>query len=598
LPPIRSIIPREPLLQESIQYCEAITPMSQPTLRFARLLVIIGVSTGTMGQIPASWALQDNFALDAVESPVNLPLQNNHKTVVVAIVDDGVRITHQDLVDFIWLNPLEQPDNNIDDDGNGYVDDIHGWDVSDSNNTLTPPEDRLEQYSHGTHMAGIVTQIARRAYGDKAVDAIRIMPVKAMSDEADRLYIKKGFEGIRYAIDAGADIIICAWNINQISQDQERILQEAEEKGILIVASAGNIPQELEQYPAAHRSVLAVAALDRSGLKAEKSSYGQFVDIAAPGTDIRSASAISDSAYLTESGTSMAAAITAGGAALVSVEHPAYSPAQISACLKSSVDAYEQIPADQSGKLGAGKLNVTSAINCELLQDPKKSNHILSVTKGFLRLDSTRDKETTWLIEPPGHFKGIRFRPVMATQKSGEGILRFYSELSPSAAPIAEFQLSALPESIYIPGSSAYVVLESEAGDSTAEQLLEYEFETINFSTLYCSGTQRQTVEGTIEDGSNSNDYSPASSCKWLITAPEGQLVHFKFVEFDTEANTDYIYFFDGAGTHEAIMARFSGAGIPPELTTWHNQVLVWFVTDREKQGKGWKAEVRFKMPE
>jgi len=87
------------------------------------------------------------------------------------------------------------------------------------------------------------------------------------------------------------------------------------------------------------------------------------------------------------------------------------------------------------------------------------------------------------------------------------------------------------------------------------------------------------------------------SDCKWLITAPKGKVIYIKFVEFDTEVRTDWVYFFNGKGTHEKIMAVYSGPRIPPELTTWSNQVLVWFVTDGKNQRKGWKAEYHFQDP-
>jgi hypothetical protein len=152
-----------------------------------------------------------------------------------------------------------------------------------------------------------------------------------------------------------------------------------------------------------------------------------------------------------------------------------------------------------------------------------------------------------------------------------------------------------LPDTLFVAGGSARVALQPEADAPAGPVLLEYEVETIDFSKRYCSGTQRVDAEGVIEDGSGLNDYAPASDCKWLITAPPGQVVHFRFLEFDTEAYTDHIYFFNGAGTHEDIMAGFSGPDIPPELTTWGNQVLMWFVTNREIEGKGWKAEVTFR---
>ena len=284
------------------------------SLHFVRITALVMAMTSVFGQVPSAWAIKDEWALKAVNAPFNISPVKRDRPVVVAIVDDGVRITHQELADFIWRNPLEEPGNHIDDDGNGYVDDINGWDVSDGDSEVTPPPERLEQYSHGTRLAGIVVQVARRAYGDAAADFVRIMPVKSMSDEADKPYIKEGFAGIRYAIDAGADIILCAWGINQISRDEARTLAEAEDRGILVVASAGNFSQELEQYPAAYPSVMAVAALDREGALSENSGFGQFVDIAAPGLEIYTSSASSDRAYETTEGTSFSAAIVAGAA--------------------------------------------------------------------------------------------------------------------------------------------------------------------------------------------------------------------------------------------------------------------------------------------
>jgi len=572
--------------------------MPSLSLHFVRFAALLTALTGVFGQVPSARAMEDSWALTAVNTPSNISPGKRDRPLVVAIVDDGVRITHQDLADFIWRNPLEVPANHIDDDGNGYVDDINGWDVSDGDSGVTPPPERLEQYSHGTRLAGIVAQIARRAYGDAATDFIRIMPVKSMSDDADKLYIKEGFAGIRYAIDAGADIILCAWGVNQISRDEARILAEAEDRGILVVASTGNFSQELEQYPAAYPPVIAVAALDRDGALSENSAYGQFVDIAAPGLDIFTSSTSSDSAYETTEGTSFSAAILAGAAALVGVQHPGYSALQINACLISSVDEFNRIPPALSGKTGAGKLNIESAIQCKLLQASSQAETALAAPKGFLHLKTARDTKMSWLIEPIGRFNGFRFRLPQVAPDSDKGTLSFFTGSSSDAGLVANYPLQAIPESVYVAGNTAYVTLESERSSDLPGALLKYEIETIDFSTLHCKGTRRMTVEGTIEDGSGTNDYAPASDCKWLITAPKGQVIHFKFVEFDTEAKTDFIYFFNGAGTHEDVMARFSGPDIPPQLTTWQNQVLVWFVSDRQNQGKGWKAEVSFKTPD
>jgi len=558
---------------------------------------MIGFCLFAEGIAQGQFAMEGSWFLRDIHTPISMTPRTQEEKIIIAIVDDGVRITHQDLKTFIWKNSKEIPNNHIDDDGNGYVDDIHGWDVSDDNNTVTPPQDRLKDYYHGTHLAGIVTQIAQLAYGTSSSNLIQIMPVKSIADRAERLYLKDGFKGIKYAIKAGADIIICSWGINHISPEESKILQEADEKGILIVASAGNFPEEREQFPAAYKPVLAVAALNQKNLKIEKSNYGQFVDLSAPGINIRSTSALSDTGYENREGTSFAVPMVAAAAALVKIEHPSYSAKQVEACLKSSAEAIDITNPKYSGKLGAGKLNIKAAVTCKLFQEETKEENQLLKPKGYLRFHALPEKSATWLIKPYGHFKGIRFRPLSIRKNSDKGTFRFYSDQSSNARLIGTYPLDALPESIYIPGVTAYVTFEPQNTDHKFDWLMEYEVETIDFSKLYCRGTKNLDIEGTFEDGSGPNDYSPKSDCKWLITAPKGKVIHIKFIEFDTEAKRDWVYFFNGTGTHEKIMAIISGPNIPPELKTWRNQALVWFVTDGENQGKGWKAEYRFQDP-
>lgn len=177
-------------------------------------------------------------------------------------------------------------------------------------------------------------------------------------------------------------------------------------------------------------------------------------------------------------------------------------------------------------------------------------------------------------------------------------MINFYSGDSSEARLVGRYTLATLPKSLFVPGTAAFVTFEPKKSDHPLNWLLEYKAEAINFSKLYCRDTATLDEEGTFEDGSGPDDYSPKTDCKWLITAPKGKVIHFKFAEFDTQAKADLLYFFNGAGTHEKIMAMFSGPNIPPELTTWTNQVLVWFVTDGKNQGKGWKAEYRFVTPE
>lgn len=560
----------------------------------ARLLPALSITFFLHGHSHPSEARE--WFLHESHVPTAITPAPSRDPVIIAVVDDGVRLSHRDLVNFIWTNPREVPDNGIDDDGNGYVDDLHGWDVSDGNNSVLPPTGRLTDCYHGTHLAGIVMQIARETYGDRASDLIRILPVKALSDDADRTYIEDGYKGIAYALSAGADIIICAWGVGHIAPAESQILEQAREKGVLVVASAGNWPEEREQYPAAHEAVLAVAGINQENRKIEHSNYGSFVDLSAPGIDILSTSVRSDTEYEKREGTSQSAAIVAAAAALVQLQHPSYSVEEVVACLKQSAKTIDMANPRYGAKLGAGALNVEAAIECDLLTETIKNHHQLLNPQGYLRVKGAAGNAVTWAITPHATLKGIRFTPRSIRGSTGQSILEFHAGQEAGSKATARHLVAELPESIYIPGSAAHVTLEPKTTDQM-DGLLEYRAEAINLSTSYCNGTVRLDVEGTLEDGSGPDDYAFNSNCKWLITAPAGKVIHLRFTEFDTEARTDLLYFFNGQGTHEQIMAIFSGPDLPPELTTWSNQVLIWFVTDGKTQGKGWKAEYRFRDP-
>ena len=554
----------------------------------------------TMGVAPAVYAdstSDHDWYLEAIRTPKVEPTKKRSDLVIIAVVDDGMRITHQDLAGFVWSNPNEKPNNRIDDDGNGYVDDVYGWDVSDEDNDVGAPYDRPDFY-HGTHIASIVTKIAKAAYGDSASDYIRIMPVKSLSDSAQYTYIKEGYQGIRYAIDAGADIIICAWGVGHITAEQSAILKEAADKGILVVSASGNLPQELEQFPAAFESVLAVGSIERDGSKTIKSNYGQFVDISAAGSAIRGASSASDDAYEEKDGTSFSTAMVATAAALVKLSNPRLTATEIEACLISSSRPIDITTREFSAKLGAGSLDIQAAVACDLYN--KQPNDVTQLThsKGFMRAPTTSKDSFSWNIQPPGEFSGIRFTPVMNGDQAPQGQVEFRSTDLQDAAVIASYPLDAPPDDVYVPGPTAYVTVQTKRNRKGQDWLLKYEAEAINFSRLYCHDTKQLNKEGTISDGSGTDTYSGKSDCKWQITAPEGKVVRIHFDSLDTQSRTDLIYFFNGAGTQEDVMALISGDELPPVFTSWSNQVLVWFVSGDENHGQGWTITYSFEDPQ
>jgi serine protease len=536
-----------------------------------------------------------NF-IEAVSALRGLQAESIQSPIVIAIVDDGVRLTHHSLQQFIWTNPNEIPDNQLDDDGNGYTDDIHGWDVADDNNTVQPPSGRLEFY-HGTHLAGIVAQVASYTYGETASDYIRIMPVKALADSAETTYLKRAYKGIEYAIDAGVDIILCSWSLATLSDQEARIMQRAADAGILIVASAGNVPDQREQFPAATKETLAVTSLDHRGQKSARANFGPFVDLAAPGEAIEAAGVTADDTYQIQGGTSSAAAIVAAAAAVVKVQHPDFSAQEIKACLISSAQPITPDNEVEQGQLGAGALNLAAAVDCALLTTGAEGLSHFEQPKAYLRAAPHVLSPVEWVIEPQGDIKGIRFTTVLNQHSAADGTLEFSNGNAPDARLIGRYSLQDLPDSVYVAGTTAQVRYLPKEGGSAHDWLLRYGVDVIDSRTRYCKGTQRLTTEGVLTDGSGEHDYSGDSDCKWLITAPPGKLIQFNFSHLDTETQVDKLYFFNGAGTHETVMAISSGRVLPPILTTWSNQVLVWFVTDGENQGQGWRTEFHFVDP-
>ena len=474
---------------------------------------------------------------------------------------------------------------------------MHGWDVADGDAGVAPPDDRIDEYGHGTHLAGIVTRMAAAAFGDRAPGLVRIMPVKALADNADQAWIKDGWVGIRYAIEAGADIVLCAWSIGHVSPAESAILERARERGVLVVASAGNFAGSGDQFPAAHESVLAVAALDREKRKIERSNHGAFVDLSAPGVDVTSAGARSDADYETRDGTSPASAMVAAAAAIVMAQHPSYSRDQVIACLKDSAEGIDALNPRHVALLGAGALDARAAVACLLFDEGHEPRPLLSNPQGYLHFPGRGGRPAAWTIRPEGRFEGIRFELRASDDKTGGGAVRFYAEGPSGARLIARHALGEVPESVFVAGAKAHVVYEPKGPGTGPDWLMEYRAEPIDLSRLHCRGTRRLDAEGTLTDGSGPQPYSANSDCKWLITAPRGKVIRFEFSAFDTEAAVDQLLFLDGSGTNAAIMARFSGPGLPPALTTWHNQVLVWFVTNGEMEGQGWTAEYRFDAP-
>ena len=203
--------------------------------------------------------------------------------VVVAVIDTGVDYTHEDLAQNIWTNTDEIAGNGIDDDNNGYIDDVNGWDFTSGSN------DPMDRFGHGTHCAGTIAAIGNNSIGVIGVaPKVKIMPVKGLDDTGSGS-IDNLAACVKYAADNGANVLSCSWGGTGVSSVLTDAFHYADSKGCVCIAAAGNDNADAgASMPANIDTVIAVAAVDNNDKKAFFSNYGAKVDVSAPGVDILS----------------------------------------------------------------------------------------------------------------------------------------------------------------------------------------------------------------------------------------------------------------------------------------------------------------------
>ncbi|HPD33892.1 MAG TPA: S8 family serine peptidase, partial [Candidatus Kapabacteria bacterium] len=286
------------------------------------------------------------YYMDLMQIQKAWDITKGSPNVKIAIVDQATDWTHEDLIDNIWINPNEIPDNGIDDDFDGYIDDVHGWDFVGNftfqNQNFRPdnePKPSDPQNSHGTHTAGLASAVTDNGKGIAGTGFnCKIIPIKVGPDTSAIGGILAGYDGIMYASKLGADIISCSWGGSGYSQEEQDVINTATERGSLVVAAAGNGGNSLDlapSNPASLNNVLTVGSSIGSTLSTF-SAYGINVDVYAPGSEIMST--IPGNSYASYSGTSMATPIAAGVAALVKSVHPDWSPMQIAKQIRVTCD--------------------------------------------------------------------------------------------------------------------------------------------------------------------------------------------------------------------------------------------------------------------
>jgi serine protease len=314
--------------------------------------------------VPNDPSYSSQYALSKINAAQAWDITQGDTSVVIGIIDTGVDWDHPDLSANIWMNWNEIPGNGIDDDGNGFIDDIRGWDFGGLNGTPdnNPMEDRPD---HGTHVAGIASAVTNNGIGVASIGFnSKIMAVKVTRDDLrgpSGPYVIFGYEGIVYAADNGARVINCSWGGGGYSLFGQLVIDYALSKGSLVVAAAGNSNSIEEFYPAAYRGVFSVASTTSTDAKSGFSNYGRYIDVSAPGSNIYNT--WQNDTYATLSGTSMASPLAAGLAALTVASFPSYNPVQIGEQIRVNSDNINSVNSNFADLLGYGRINAHSTLS-------------------------------------------------------------------------------------------------------------------------------------------------------------------------------------------------------------------------------------------
>ncbi len=318
-----------------------------------------------------------------IQAPAAWDITTGSSSVVVAVIDSGIDTNHVELSNNIWTNSDELPGNGVDDDKNGYIDDLHGWDFAYNTRELTPTG------NHGSQVAGLIGAIGNNGTGIAGLNwSVKLMSliVFPYTGGATTANIS---EAIHYATDNGAHIINVSIGGVGTNYDYTTAYDEAITyafaHGVTVVAAAGNgqrvdgVGRNLNVNPGSpvcndgkYNMVIGVAAVDDDDTKTSWSDYGSnCIDLSAPGREILSTARTTHGNYTNPDysygdGTSFAAPLVAGAAALIKAKYPAATNVQIADVLHRSADSINAVNPNYSGHLGAGRLNVYRALTTAL----------------------------------------------------------------------------------------------------------------------------------------------------------------------------------------------------------------------------------------
>ena len=377
---------------------------------------------------PSDPEFGNQWALGKIEAKKAWDITTGGNDVTVSVVGFGVNIDHEDLHQKIWTNSGEIPGNGIDDDGNGHIDDIHGWNFRGPDSTDVHEKDFGTFKSHDTGVAGIIGALTNNDIGMAGLAggwwpnniSPKIMPVKALlfsdyygvPDDA-------AADAILYAADMGAKVINLSWGgWDPLPEVEDAIDYAVNDKGCLVVVSAGQPinpddppgPMVMQlPYPARYNWVIAVGSTDLNDVKQETGYFDEAgkLDMSAPGVDIKSATAPNNDQYWYHSGTSFSAPHVAALSALIFSINPDLSPIEVEDIIKQTADKvrpdlYTYNSNGRCDELGYGRINAYQALLLALAYDTKPHSSLATAYNNGRRLIRDGNNRYHLLFESGG----------------------------------------------------------------------------------------------------------------------------------------------------------------------------------------------------
>ncbi len=477
---------------------------------------------GTNSYTNGNWAL---FKIDAQQA---WDISTGSTSIKVAVVDDAVQTAHPDLA------------------GNMLA----GRDVADGDNDPNPPN---TNYSHGTHVAGIVSGATNNGTGVASIGFnTKIVPVKSTNNVNT---ISHGYEGVAWARTNGAHVINMSWGGSGSSSTGQNVINAAYNAGITLVAAAGNDNVSTIFYPAGYTNVIAVGSTGLSSnnvstatdAKSTFSNYGSWINVSAPGTNIRST--VPNNSYAIYDGTSMASPLVAGLCGLILSVNPNFTPTQVRNCILSTADDLNPyLAANRQNMMGSGRINALAALQC--------------AQASMVAYDASLNS----IISPAGSSCNANVIPQITIRNNGTNALTSCTiryNLNGGTAltynwtgnlPSGNIANITLPAMTATAGSNIFTAqITGNLNGNQADAISSNNSLSANFSVINPSSVSLPFVESFESNSFSTNGWSienPDNATTWAITTTGGTTPGNKSAKID-------FYNYNAAGQRDAMITPF-----------------------------------------